>query len=175
MPTSWFYPSVATQFCEADVHVPWMHTNTSFTTIDLGTEEYEINCIRSAYDLRHISNPLVNDMKMRTYYLVLTGFNWEDLPPTITGIEAYVGIRRTGRITDETVRLYNGQAIGDNRATADLSNIKTYGSPTDRWDVADLTPGSFDENFGLILRYQSHPNWPHQSTPQMDHVQIRVW
>lgn len=166
MPTPWFYPSTLTQFTEADAHVPWLNIEDNFT---------QINLVRSERDLRHISNTLVNDIKMKTYYLVLTGFNWSGLPDTISGIEAYVSVRRYGRITDDTVRLYNGEAIGDNRADPDLSNAKTYGAPTDLWDVEDLTAASFDENFGLILRYQTHPNWPHQSTPCMDHVQIRVW
>jgi hypothetical protein len=167
MPTNWFYPSVVTQFAEADVHVPWMKVDEEFT---------QINFVRTTVDLKHLSNPLVNDIRMKTYFLKITGFNWEDLPETINGIEASIDIRRIGRVTDETISLcINGQPVGDNVGNADLSNIKTYGGNGMFWGLPSLDVASVDENFGLILRYQSHPHWCHQSTPNMNHIQMRFW
>lgn len=168
MPTPWFYPSVVTQYCEADVHVPWISVDDNFT---------QINLVRTKTDLRHIANSLVNDMKMKTYFLVLTGFNFTNLPDTITGIEADINIRRTGRITDETIQLYkNGVGgLGGNVGTANLANQQLYGSANSLWGLETLDAVLLDQNFGLVLRYQTHPSWPHQTTPNMEHVQIRVW
>jgi hypothetical protein len=176
MPTSWTYPTTASQYTDTDVHIPWLHNNETFTEIDLGSKTYEINLIYSAKDLLHISNTLVQDIRMKTYYLVLTGFNWRNLPITISGIEARINVRRTGRITDETIQLYHDAPIGINQATLDLSNDKLYGAPDSLWGSAEITRDMLTEpTFGIVLRYQSHPDWPHKVTPNMEHVQLRVW
>ena len=122
MPTPWTYPTIASQYSESEHQVPWLHNNEPFADVelDLASRSYEINQIHSAKDILHISNPTVNDIKMKTSYLVLTGFNWKNLPDNISGIEARINVRRTGRITDDTVKLYYSGAIGDNRATLDL-------------------------------------------------------
>jgi hypothetical protein len=166
MLNEWIYPTVVTQFCEADVHVPWINIDQDFT---------QINLVRSQRDLRHIANPLVNDIKMKTYFLVLKGFEFINLPDVITGIEAYIDIRRTGRITDETIQLYRNGPLGGNLGTGKLDNLQTYGGANSLWGLESISPNILDEEFGLVLRYQSHPNWPHQTTPNMEHVQIRVW
>ena len=167
MPTPWSYPTVVTQFCEADVHIPWHKTDEDFN---------KMNLIQTQRDLLHISNPLVNDIKMKTYYLVMTGFEWDDIPLTISGIEAEIHVRRVGRITDETVKLFHGAAIGDNRATISLPDNKIYGADTDLWGLETIpTEIVTDNNFGIIIRYQSHPSIPHKSTPNMMHVQLRLW
>ena len=176
MPTSWTYPTTASQYTDSEIHIPWLHTNEEFTEIDLGSKTYEINLIHSAKDLLHISNTLVQDIRMKTYYLVLTGFSWRNLPITISGIEARVNVRRTGRITDETIQLYYNAPIGINQSTLDLSNDKTYGAPDSLWGLEEITRDMLTEpTFGIVLRYQSHPDWPHKVTPNMEHVQLRVW
>lgn len=178
MPTPWTYPTIAAQFCEVNIHIPWQHYNTEFinTELDLSSAEYEINQIRSKTDLLHISNPTVNDLKMKTYYLVLKGFSWTNLPTTVSGIEARIHIRRTGRITDETISLYNDGIIGLNKANIDLANNKTYGNETDLWGLEEITSTMLqDPNFGIVVRLQSHPSVPHRVTPNFDHVQLRAW
>ena len=168
MPTEWFYPTSASQYAEASVHVPWLNIDDNFD---------QINRVRGEKDLRHISNSLVNDIKMKTYYLVLTDFMMSELPETISGIEVYINLRRTGRIFDDTVQLYyNNQPIGANMANRDLFDIKVYGGETVTWDVEGLSRDMLnDPNFGVVLRYQSHPTIPHQTCPYMEHVQLRAW
>jgi hypothetical protein len=178
MPTPWTYPTIASQFCETDNHIPWIHDNESFIehSIDLTTRAYEINQIKSAKDLLHISNTLVQDIRMKTYYLLLTGFNWTYLPRRLSGIQARINIQRVGRITDDTIQLYQSIPVSDNKADALLDNEKTYGSETDLWGTVELTPTDLvNSEFGILLRYQSHPAWPHKATPNMSHVQLRVW
>jgi hypothetical protein len=167
MPSLWSYPSVVTQYAEVPNHIAWRAVGDEFT---------KINLITTVSDLKHISNTAVNDLKMKTYYLVLTGFEWTDLPDTISGIEAQINIRRVGRITDDTIVLYLNQGIGENKANADLANNKTYGGETDLWGLEEITSEMLtDSNFGMVLRYQSHPSWPHSVAPIMNHVQLRAW
>ena len=175
MPTEWSYPSIVTQYCEADAHVPWIGIDSDFK---------QMNLVRTKTDLLKMSNPMANDMPMKTYYLVLTGFNFKNVPTTISGIETFINIRRGGRITDETISLWcNGQALGANLATGNIDgygnivilNEHTYGAPTDLWGLESLDSGLIDNNFGLVLRYQTHPRYVHRSTPLMEHVQMRIW
>ena len=175
MPSSWTYPTQVTQFCEADVHIPWLHVDNEFT---------QINLVRSKKDLVHMSNPLVNDMRMKTYYLKLTGFEWVDAPDVVTGIEFFVNVRRGGRITDETTQLWiNGQALGSNLATGNIDgygnivilNEHTYGGPGDLWGLESFDTSVIYQDFGVVLRYQTHPRYPHVTTPNMQHVQMRLW
>lgn len=175
MPTEWTYPTTITQFCEADVHIPWTEIDNDFT---------QINLVRTKTDLLHMSNPLVNDMRMKTYYLVLTGFEFVNPPEVISGIESFINIRRGGRIVDETIQLWaNGQALGANLATGNIDgygnlvilNEHTYGAPTDLWGLESFDPTLINDNFGLVLRYQTHPKYVHQTTAFMHHVQMRLW
>jgi predicted extracellular nuclease len=166
MPTSWFFPSIVTEYAEVEEHVSWNNVGNNFT---------QINKISTTKNLLHIANLLVNDIKMKTRFLICTGFNWNNLPQNISGIEVYVGLRRQGRITDDTIQLYHNQSIGDNKATYDLAAVKTYGGENDLWGLGSIPASNLDVNFGIILRYQSHPSFPHSAAPIMDHVQLRVW
>jgi len=166
MPTKWTYPNTCTQYTDADFHVSWMNVGEDFE---------EVNMIRGEKEIYHIANSLSNDRKNKTYYLVCKEFDWEDLPEIITGVEVYINIRRTGRITDDTIRLYNQGPIGENMADNKIDDIKIYGSETSKWGL-ELTSEQFtDPEFGLVLRYQPHPSFPHSTTPYLQHVQMRVW
>ena len=166
MPTEWFSPTTISQYAESDIHVPWQ---------GIDTDPLDVNAVRTTKDLLHISNMLANDLRMKTNYLVVTGFNWWNLPDTISGIEVKIHIDRVGRITDDTIQLYNGAGFSDNKANKDLSHLKTYGGEADLWGLTSIEPNDLNDTFGLLLRYQSHPNWPHRSTPNMRYIQIRVW
>jgi hypothetical protein len=179
MPTLWTYPTLVSQFAEfPEHHVPWTNNTTKFSDreLDLTLPEYEVNFIRTEKDLLHIPNTSVNNLRMKTWYLKFSGFEFRYMPDTVSGLEAKINVKRVGRITDDTIQLYiNNEHVGDNKATAEISDQKTYGSETDLWAIEDLTPATFTRNFGIILRYQSHPSWPHRETPTMTHVELRVW
>jgi hypothetical protein len=66
--------------------------------------------------------------------------------------------------------------MGANMANHDLLDLKVYGGETFKWGIEDLSSETLtDPNFGIVLRYQSHPTIPHQTCPYMEHVQLRVW
>jgi hypothetical protein len=169
MPTPWFYPTVITQFAEDDRHTPWLGVGDDFTTIVQ---------VRTVTDLTTIANDLqLNNMKTKSYYLLLQGFDIYNVPNPISGIELYVDVRRGGRITDDSVILwYNGDNISSNRATGELSDLKIYGAPDDLWDTVPMINNLITSpQFGVLLRYQSNVFWPHKTTPNLQHVQLRFW
>lgn len=178
MPTPWMYPTVVSQFAEyPDHHVSWANNTTKFSDreLDLTLPEYEVNFIRTEKDLLHISNTAVNDLKMKTWYLKFSGFDFRHLPDTISGLEFLISVKRVGRIIDDTIQLYTDMPLGDNKATIALDDKKLYGGETDLWGLAEITHSMLNKQLSIILRYQSHPTIPHRATPTMEHVQIRVW
>ena len=172
MSTDWTYATIVTQYAEAETHIPWK---------DDGVGIYEAiypdsGFLETTLPLLHISRTPNNDLKMKTWFLKFTGFSFINLPATITGVEAELGMDRGGRITDETIQLtYNNIPIGKNQATFSLDILKLYGSSTDIWDATLTNAILSDPSFGIILRFQSHPSWPHRSTPMVNYIRLRVY
>jgi len=184
--TPWAYPTNISQITESDAHVAWDSSGFSYIRFD------DASYLRTVKTLQHIPNSFSGDRTMKTWYLLASGFNFRAVPPKITGIIVELKTDRGGRITDDTVQLrtvstwtgYTG-AVGDNKANADLGQKKFYGGTMDLWgwDRIGYT-GSLAEtiirqailtpNFGIALRFQSHPFWPHNSTPMIDYVKIRL-
>ena len=172
MSTNWFYPNSITQIAEDEHHVSWAGESTGFYPLKSNVYEF----VGTVRPLLHVANSMVNDLRMKTYFLYLTQFNMKNLPQTISGVEAEVNMKRGGRITDDTVQLrYQNEYIGDNKATATLENIKIFGGETELWG-ASLSPTILtDSSFGIGIRFQSHPYWPHKETPMINYVRLRVW
>jgi hypothetical protein len=86
-----------------------------------------------------------------------------------------LSMNRGGRITDETIQFcLNDTLIGDNQATLDLDPTKIYGGEDTIWN-SNLTLANIqDPLFGVVLRFQSHPRWPHKSSPLIDAVELRI-
>lgn len=171
MPTQWTYPTIVTQYAEVDQHIPW--DESKFAYLKFADGQY----LPTTKELIHIANPNVNDIKNKTNYLFVKGFNFVDLPSEISGIEAEISVIRGGRITDETIQLmYNGEFISDNVANYSLDIVKLYGSSTSLWGDSNLNNTMLsDQEFGIGVRYQSHPMWPHRESPKLDFIRLRVW
>lgn len=180
----WAYPTTITQIAESDAHVAWDSSGFSYVRFDDGS------FLRTVKTLTHIPNSFAGDRTMKTYYLLCSGFNFEAVPNKITGILIDLKTNRGGRITDDTVQLrtvstwtgYTG-AVGDNRATGGINPQKYYGGSIDLWGWDKIGyVGSFQDyvirqavinpDFGIAIRFQSHPYWPHNSTPMIDYVRI---
>lgn len=171
MPTPWFYPTTISQTAEDASHIQWDDTN-NFVFL----RSADNNFTKTVKSLLHIANSRSTALKNQTWYLLLTGFNFTNLPATITGLEAEIHMDRGGRITDETIQLRVGNNwIGDNQADAKLDEYKFYGSPDSNWSVDNLSSYILDPSFGMGLRFQSHPSYPHNSTPRIDYVRIRLY
>ena len=136
MTTAWTSPTIITQYAEEgaeSVHVPWVNTSMPLSTNG---------------SLEHIARSPKHDIRTKTYYLKFTGFNFENLPQTISGIELKLDVSRRGRVTDETVDLW----AMENLLLTDVE----------------------DNNFGVVIRFQSHPHWPHKDHAFVNAVELRI-
>lgn len=166
---NWYFPHSVTQIAEIPEHVPFYDSGTNFHQI----KSNDLDFLSTTTDLLHISNTQVNDIKMKTYYLHCTDFRIDNLPLTISGVEAEVSIQRAGRITDDTIQLLsNSTLIGENQANYSLDINKLFGSPTSLWGTQNIV---IDSSFGVALRFQSHPLTPHRASPKINYIRIRVW
>ena len=176
--TTWTKPTDITQTPELEDHIQWQRGADNF---DLNREA---GIIQSSKPLLYISNDGHAPLRMKTWYIHFTGFQFENLPDTISGLELKTSIRRKGRIVDDTVQLrHNGDFIGENKInhrTDDLghlpiNNVTSYGGFDDLWG-AELTKSLLlDPTFGVTLRLQSHLFYPHRETVLIDSVELRVY
>ena len=139
--------------------------------------------LRTTRPLKHISNPATGDIRERTQALVVTNFNIpQDINPV--GLEVVVKGQRNGRICDEIIQLwYKGELIGENNffyitdtsGHLKITNQTTYGGPTSNWGIT-LTPELLsDPEFGIMVKFQSHPYYPHNDIMILDSVSITVY
>ena len=57
-----------------------------------------------------------------------------------------------------------------------LDNVKLFGGEYDSWELETLDLSMLtDPSFGLGVRFQSHPNWPHRESPMINYIRLRVW
>jgi len=172
MTTQWTIPTLITQYAEegADtVHIPW----------DKGDSVIQEGGYRSFGTLGalyHIARSPKLDLVTKTYYVNATGFNFTNLPETISGIEVRIKTKRAGRVTDDTVQLcLDDNLIGENKATLNLSAIKIYGNSNDKWTVDNISLQNVqNSSFGVAIRFQSHPQWPHRDAAYIDLIEMRI-
>ena len=138
------YPEEGTE----SAHVSW---NTSFTgSVTNGT-------------LVHIARKPKVDFTNKTFYLKATGFNFDNLPETINGIELRLTADRRGRVTDETIQLVlDNNPIGDNLASLELDEIKSYGGENVLWGTNITATDIMNPSFGVLMRFRAHPHYPHR-------------
>lgn len=173
MSTNWALPSIVEQYPEDGAennHIAWEELD-NFNNVKTKDGKY----IKTSRDLLHIARDPRHDIKEKTYFLRCTGFDFINLPEIITGIEVKILSNRFGRITDDTIQLcINELLIGENRATLNLDPLKIYGNDNDLWNTNLLTTDIQNSTFGVVIRFQSHLNWPHKCSAFLDYVELRV-
>ena len=173
MTTVWTNPTTIEQYAESDaesVHIPWRDAEILALTSP-GSQSLGLNGA-----LSRISRAPKYDTTNKTWYVQATGYNFSNLPATVSGIEVNLIANRFGRVTDDTVQLcYQGAVIGVNRADLNLDPSKIYGNGSDTWDIPGLTSSVIqDASFGVVIRFQSHPHYPHRDGAYISAVQIRI-
>ena len=173
MNSNWTLPTSVTQYAEPDAenfHVSWLDVG-DFYSLKSRDGRY----VKTSRDLVHIAKQPQHDFVEKTYYLKATGFNFNTLPETISGIEMRLSMNRNGRISDDTIQLWlDADTIGDNQAKLTLNPVTIYGSEMDTWG-ANLSASTLQNPmFGVIVRFRSHPNWPHKSSALVDAIELRV-
>lgn len=173
MTSNWTLPTSVTQYAETDAenyHVSWLDVG-DFYALKNKDGRY----IKTARDLVHIAKQPQHDFVEKTYYLKATGFNFNTLPETLSGIEMRLSMNRYGRITDETIQLcLDADILGDNQASLKLDPANIYGGETNKWGATLSIANIQNPTFGVIVRFQSHPNWPHKCSALVDAIELRV-
>lgn len=174
MISNWALPQTVTQYAEENaenLHISWQEVD-NFSSLKI----LDGKSIKTSDDLLHISRDPKRDIVQKTYYLKLTNFNFQNMPSQLSGIEVKLDMNRGGRITDETIQLcFSDNLVGDNKADRDLHPKKIYGGENDTWNSQLTLANIQNSSFGVILRFQSHPNFPHKCRPFIDAVQIRIY
>ena len=179
MTTAWTLPSTVIQYAEADTHIAWNAKNLS-SLISPGSNKAE-----AVAPLFHIARSPKYDLTNKTWYIELTGFDFNNVPNTISGVTAKIQMDRGGRVVDETIMLtYQGEMIGTNMSAGIidpltgaslLAPLTVYGGSADMWEIPNLTKAMVeDASFGIVIRYQSHPYWPHKTVPAITSVQLQI-
>lgn len=173
MTSKWTLPTIISQYPEADAenfHISWLETD-NFA----GLKTLDKISVRTTHDLVHIARDPRHDILQKTYYLKITGFDFSTFTGPVTGIEMRMTMNRGGRITDDTVQLCLGnKTIGKNLASLPIPPVKVYGGDSDTWENKLSVTDIQDPTFGITLRFQSHPMWPHKSSPLIDAVELRI-
>ena len=139
---------------------------------------------RSESDISHVSNPACGDIRTRTQALEFVDFQMTNLPDVVSGIELNIVSQRNGRVADEVIQLtYQSDLVGKNNFVyltdieghLTIKNQAVYGGPTDLWGV-DITPIMLqDPTFGIRVKFQAHPYYPHRSPMYLDWISLTVF
>jgi len=171
MITPWTFPTLVEQYAEDESHVGWSAVD------DFAAIKSNINSgVVATAPLLHIARSPKYDVKMKTWYLRCTGFNFVNLPDTVSGIALRLSMHRGGRVTDETVSLcYRSADIGKNKAQLVLDPTVLYGGANDLWEADNISIETVrDSSFGIVLRFQSHTHWPHKTVPIVNAVELQI-
>ena len=164
----WYYPTSVSQEAEAITHIPWDSAG-NFVYL----KSKDLAQTKTVKPLQHIPNAYSTPIRNKTWYLYCK-FQLGKETGRINGIQLQIQMDRGARVVDDTVQLiYNNQPIGDNMATADITQLKTYGND---WGLTWTDPDSYVTtygDFGVMLRFQSSYTTPHTTTPLIDFVRMR--
>lgn len=174
MTSTWALPRSIEQYAEPEyeqIHVPWVEVD-NFAALKNSDGKF----IKTSRDLVHIARDPRHDVQEKTYYLRLTDFNFENLPDELSGIQAKITMNRSGRITDDTVQLcLDSELVGRNQASLLIPQIAVYGGENNIWNTNLTMTDIANSSFGIVLRFRSHPDWPHKSSALIDAVELRIF
>ena len=174
-----FYPNTVTPSSQfPDQEIAWRATPVTELGYLLGQRWGTVS------ELVHLSNPATGDMRNKTWFLTCINFQITGITDPINGIQLDISGQRNGRIVDEVIQLtYQGQPLGDNNFVyltdseghLKITNHTTYGGPTDTWGATITADMLQDPSFGVILKFQSHPYYPHKCGMFLDAVSLTVY
>lgn len=174
MTSNWALPRTVEQYAEPEyetIHVPWVNEN-DFASL----KNLDGKSVKTSRDLIHIARDPRHDVLEKTWFLRLTNFNFDFLPNSVAGIQLRISINRNGRISDDTIQLcLDQQLIGKNQASLELDQIAVYGGENTLWNTNITMSDVQKSTFGVVLRFKSHPSWPHKSSALIDAVQLKVF
>lgn len=137
-------------------------------------------------DVYHHVNTASGAIRNKTNYIHFKNFDIDHtVPNVITGIQLILKTRRNGRVFDELVAMsHNEHVISDNKTSyltsgdgydhLKLNDTTVYGGEGDLWGLETIATRGLvsDPTFGVSLRFQGHPMYPHTSGMQVESVQL---
>jgi len=173
------FPNTVIQYAEEEnLQVQWQPDYLNVLTVSGPSS------LTTVKPLMHIARSPKYDITDTTWFLRATGFNFTNIPNQISNISLSIKMNRGGRISDDTIQLcYQDQLIGENQSFpavntqgySSLSPVSVYSGDLNKWKVPDLTSSMvMDSSFGIVLRYRSHPNWPHKIAPILYAVELQI-
>jgi hypothetical protein len=171
MTTGWTVPSSISQYAELNaenIHIPWV--DSEFDALkDISQRSVSLNGT-----LSRIARAPKADVTNKSYFIQCEGFNFANAPEQITGINLKLTVNRRARITDDTVQLLlNGSPIGNNLGQLKTDQIIVYGGNLSAWGITDSNLSL--ENLGVLLRFKSHPQYPHRDGVWINSVELQIF
>ena len=163
------------------------HSPAAFSTDNsIGVYDYSIpGNTQHSDNSRSAAASLISILSGNTYYLKVTGFNF-NIPwyASICGVNVEIESRATGliltaSIRDQEVRLIkNGIISGNNYALAtnwgSSDSYKSYGGSTDTWGL-DLTPADVnDPDFGIAISARITALIAALPAAEIDHIRMSL-
>jgi hypothetical protein len=105
--------------------------------------------------------------------LLFSNFNLPSID-NITGIEVEVHVTRLARIQDKQIQLYFNKPVGKNLANLDAADITVYGSSQEKWGLQFSNIDFTSNNFGVIVDFQPHTQYPSSNQIYLRSVKILV-
>jgi hypothetical protein len=172
------FPNTVIQYAEDEnLQIQWHPNYLNILTVSGPSS------LTTTKPLMHIARSPKYDITDKTWFLRATGFNFTNVS-SINNISLSVKMNRGGRISDDTIQLcYQGELIGENQSFpaighngySSLEPVSIYNGDTSKWQVPEINPSMImDSSFGIVLRYRSHPNWPHKIAPILYAVELQI-
>ena len=91
---------------------------------------------------------------------------------TVVAVEFMLSVSRLARIQDRTVKLWQAEAVGHNRANPQAEDVTVYSGDLAWWQVD--TVDHQNPNFGILVDLQPHSQYPSRDSVYIREVKIRV-
>jgi hypothetical protein len=172
-----YYPTQVSTTSTSDLEIGWKSDIAPRTDMIMNKKWTTIA------PLQHRANAATGGLRDTTQSIIFTGFNI-DFQESINGVQLNIIAQRNGRIADETIQLYyQGSAIGinnfqyetDEEGRLPIENNSNYGGENDTWGVELTNEMIQNPTFGVLLRFQSHPYYPHSSAITLDSISLTIY
>lgn len=127
----------------------------------------------SAKSINGVSNSFGDIITQESNALLFNDFRFQDIG-SINKIELKLEVSRLARIQDKQIQLYFNKPIGSNLADLSAADSNIYGGTISTWRVKPDKIDVTDLNFGVVLDFMPHSQYPSSNTVYIRKVQLRI-
>ena len=92
----------------------------------------------------------------------------------ITALELEVTVSRLARIQDKQIQLYFNGLIGSDQSNLFAPDLHVYGRSESDWNITFDEYDFTDPEFGVVLDYQPHTQYPSSNLVYLRRVRVRL-